>query len=157
MIAIDYETFLIGNESIFPKPVCMSTYDGQQTSLLSRQETEKYLHRILTKTDELIIAHNAVFECGVTVTHYPDIAHDVFDALDDGRIYCTKINEALWNVQREKSIFDLTLAGLVKHYFDVDISSTKTDPDAWRLRYSELDGIPIDQCGRRHGAGIDRG
>lgn len=144
MIAIDYESYLIGNEAIFPKPVCLSWYDGKNTGLLDREESRKYLHEILTKK-ELIVAHNAVFECGVTVTHYPELVELVFDALDKGLIYCTKINESLNNIQREKKIHDLTLAGLVKHYFKEDISETKTDPDAWRLRYSELDGIPINK------------
>lgn len=142
-IAIDFETFLIGNGSVFPKPVCLSAYDGKQTFLLNREETCEFLKNHLNK--DLLIAHNAVYECGVIVTHFPELASQVFDALDNDLIYCTKINEALWNVQREKSIYKLTLADLVQHYFNVDISDTKTDPDAWRLRYSELDNIPISQ------------
>ena len=143
MIAIDWETYLIGNESIFPKPVCLSGYDGKETFLLDSKGSKDKLHEILTNPSELIIAHNAVFECGVAVIHFPEFANMIFDALDNGRFYCTKINESLNNIIREKKIYDLSLAGLVKHYFDVDISETKTDPDAWRLRYSELDGIPI--------------
>lgn len=142
MIAIDFESHLIGNNSIFPKPVCLSWYDGKETGLLDREEARKYLHEILIKK-EMIVAHNAVFECGVIVTQYPELTDLVFDALDEGLFYCTKINESLNNIQREKKVHDLTLAGLVKHYFKEDISETKTDPDAWRLRYSELDGIPI--------------
>jgi hypothetical protein len=142
MIAIDYETHLISNGNIFPKPVCLSGYDGKDTFLLDSKVSEQKLHEILTKK-ELIIAHNAVFECGVTVTHYPDLKDLVFDALDNELIYCTKINEEIWNIQREKRLMKLTLADLVQHYFDEDISGTKTDPNAWRLRYSELDGIPI--------------
>lgn len=142
MISIDYETYLIGNEAVFPKPVCLSFYDGLETGLLNREEAGQYLHEILTKKEQ-IIAHNAVFECGVTITHYPGLANSVFDALDNGLIYCTKINESLNNIIREKRVNDLTLAGLVKHYFNTDISETKTDPDAWRLRYSELEGKPI--------------
>ncbi len=145
MISLDYETHLIGNESIFPKPVCLSWYDGKDTGLLDRGQTGDYLHEILTNPTEIIVAHNAVFECGVTITHFPDLTNMVFDALDTGKIYCTKVNEALWNIQREKTIYDLSLAGLVKHYFNEDISETKTDPDAWRLRYSELDGVPISE------------
>ncbi len=143
IVSIDYETHLISDENVFPKPVCLSMYDGAETGLLDRNESKQYLETHLNSS--LIIAHNAVFECGVTITHYPDLANQVFDALDNNLIYCTKVNEALWNVQREKALFGLTLSGLVKHYFDTDISETKTDPNAWRLRYSELDGIPIDQ------------
>jgi DNA polymerase I-like protein with 3'-5' exonuclease and polymerase domains len=142
-IAIDFETFLIGNGSVFPKPVCLSAYDGKQTYLFNREEAREFLAKYLNHN--LIIAHNAVFECGVIIIHFPELATQVFDALDNDLIYCTKINEALWNVQREKAIFGLTLASLVEHYFNVDISETKTDPDAWRLRYSELDEIPISE------------
>lgn len=143
IISCDYETHLIGNGQVFPKPVCLSAYNGSEASLFDRKESEQYLAQHLNKS--LIIAHNAVFECGVTVTHYPELADHVFDALDNNLIYCTKINESLWNIQREKQLHGLTLAGLVQHYFNEDISETKTDPLAWRLRYSELDGIPIDE------------
>ena len=140
MISLDYETHLIGNESVFPKPVCLSHYDGHETGLLNRADAQDFLAKVLNK--EVLIAHNAVFECGVTVTHFPELADKVFDALDNGLIYCTKINEALWNIQREKPNNRLDLASLVLHYFKTDISAGKGE-DAWRLRYSELDNIPI--------------
>lgn len=167
MIAIDFETYLISNESVFPKPVCLSSYDGSEAFLFNREDSLDFLKSHVNKT--LLIAHNAVFECGVIVTHYPELAELVFNALDSGLIHCTKINESLWNVQREKQLHGLTLAGLVQHYFDVDISGgkksitgykkgtgiidnttgkwkvppVKEEIDPWRLRYSELDGIPI--------------
>ncbi len=144
-ISIDFETHLIGNAAVFPKPVCLSAYDGVETFLFNAQEGKEFLSEHLNK--DLIIAHNAVFECGVIITHFPQLAEKVFDALDNGLIYCTKINEALWNVQREKSIMKLTLADLVQHYFNTDISDTKT-ADAWRLRYSELENMPISEWPR---------
>ena len=141
--SIDYETYLISDGNVFPKPVCLSAYDGQQTLLMNRDDAHEWLRGKLNS--ELLIAHNAVFECGVTITHFPDLAEQVFDALDNGLIYCTKINEALWNIQRDKQLHKLTLAALVEHYFKTDISAGKNEPDAWRLRYSELDEIPILQ------------
>ena len=139
MIGVDYETYLIGNGTVFPKPVCLSAYDGQETFLMlnGRDFLTEYLNK------ELIIAQNAVFECGVTITHYPELTDLVFDALDNGLIHCTKINEALWNTQRKERLNKLSLAGLVQHYFDEDISAGKGE-DAWRMRYSELDGVPIE-------------
>jgi len=141
--AIDFESYLIGDDSIFPAPVCLSSYDGEIPQLLDKHEARIWLSEYLNV--DLLIAHNAVFECGVIVTHYPELCDKVFDALDNNLIYCTKINEALWNVQREKALYGLTLAGLVKHHFDTDISAGKSGEDAWRLRYSELDGIPISE------------
>ncbi len=142
LIAIDYESYLISNEAVFPKPVCLSAYDGSETFLFNRADTAEFLSKHLNK--QLIVAHNAVFECGVTINHFPDLTNMVFEALDSGLIYCTRINEALWNIQREKQLHKLTLADLVLHYFDKDISATKGE-DAWRLRYSELDGIPLSE------------
>lgn len=139
-IAIDFETYLIGDGNIFPAPVCLSTYDGKSTQLLNSVDARKWLAKHLNV--DTLIAHNSVFECGVILTHYPELANLVFDALDNDLIYCTKINESLWNIQREKALFGLTLSGLVNHYFDADISAGK-GADAWRMRYSELDGIPI--------------
>ncbi len=141
-ISIDYETYLISEGAIYPKPVCLSTYDGEQTSLLVQNDIYSFLSDNLNNT--LLIAHNAVYECGVTVTHFPDLKEKVFDALDNNLIYCTKINEDLWNIQREKALRGLSLAGLVLHYYDVDISAGKSS-DAWRLRYSELDNIPLSE------------
>jgi hypothetical protein len=143
VIGCDYETYLIGNGAVFPKPVCLSWYNGSKTGLLVGSDQRDFLNEHLGQS--LIIAHNAVFECGVTVSHFPELAEKVFDALDAGLIYCTKINEALWNIQREKALMKLTLADLVQHYFDIDISAGKHGEDAWRLRYSELDGLPVSE------------
>ena len=141
-IAIDFETHLIGNGAVFPKPICLSAYDGNQTYLFNSDEGREFLSKHLNSS--LIIAHNAVFECGVIITHYPELADKMFEALDNGLVYCTKVNEAIWNAQREKSIMKLTLAELVFHYFKKDISASKT-ADAWRLRYDELENIPISE------------
>lgn len=141
-IAIDFETYLIGDDSIFPAPVCLSTYDGTNTQLLDKHEARIWLSEHLNK--DTLIAHNAVFECGVIIKHYPELTNMILDALDNDLIYCTKISESLWNIQREKALFGLTLAGLIKHYFDTDISASKGE-DAWRMRYSELDGVPLSE------------
>lgn len=142
IISCDFESYLISDDNVFPKPVCLSAYNGVDTFLFNREDGKEYLKKHLNSS--LIIAHNAVFECGVIITHYPELAEQTFEALDNGLIYCTKINESLWNIQREKSIHGLTLAGLVQHYFATDISAGKGE-DAWRMRYSELDGIPIKE------------
>lgn len=140
--AIDFETFLISDGAIFPRPVCLSAYNGSEAFLFSREDGREFLKTKLNSC--LLIAHNAVFECGVIIKHYPELTELVFDALDNGLIHCTKINEALWNIQREKKIYQLTLSALVKHYFNEDISAGKGE-DAWRMRYSELDGVPLSE------------
>lgn len=147
LIAIDYETWLIGGDrhpqpnTPFPKPICLSYYDGQTEGLLAEDEIEAFLTVVLES--KTIIAHNAVFEWGVTLTWYPNLAPLVFKALRESRLICTKIIEELQNNKRKKPWNKLSLAALVETYFKEDISADKTDPDAWRLRYSELDGVPL--------------
>ena len=137
-IAIDFETYLIGKDAIFPRPVCLSSYDGHQALLHRKEGMAAFLADRLKK--DTLIAHNAVFECGVIVHHFPELTLALFTALDEGRIYCTKIAEQLNNVLRKSQIKSLTLSNLVFQYFKEDISATKGQ-DAWRLRYSELDSV----------------
>lgn len=97
------------------------------------------------------------------------------DEMAGGRalIHCTIIREKLWHLSTRGNIESMNgrelrygLSDLVKSYFDVDISDLKVEMGkdgriydhngndvtdlpiagaAWRLRYSELDGIPMDQ------------
>lgn len=68
----------------------------------------------------------------------------------------TLIREKLfWLSTRGQVEGQFSLADLVKRYFDVDISEGKADqvdaqgkkngPGVWRMRYSELDGVPAEQ------------
>ena len=140
IVAIDFETYLIGKDAIFPKPVCLSSYDGNQALLHRKEDMKEYLRDILQKA--IIIAHNVVFECGVIITHFPELTNQLFAALDEGRIYCTKVAEQLNNILRKKAIHSLTLSNLVWSYFKEDISATK-EQDAWRMRYSELENVDV--------------
>lgn len=97
-----------------------------------------------------LIAHNLAFDLAVLATHAPDTLPDVFAALDAGALGDTLIRESL--IKIEEGTFrggddDDTggrgepLSALVAQYFGIDITASKTDPDAWRLRYSDLAGV----------------
>ena len=144
MISIDFETYLISEEMPSPKPVCLSVYDGKKTFLaVGMDEMEKALEQIF-KTKQLIIAHNMVFEALVIYKWFPKLQHYIWEASEKGLLFCTKIYEKLLNNTRRKTAHRLTLAALVQAYFNKDISASK-GADAWRLRYNELDGIPIEE------------
>jgi DNA polymerase I-like protein with 3'-5' exonuclease and polymerase domains len=102
----------------------------------------KLLHLLLDK-NTIIIAQNMKFELLVMYEHFPVLRDVIWTALDEGRLFCTKLYEKLLNNVKKQQIFRMGLSDLVSYYFDEDISETKTDPDAWRLRYSELDGVPL--------------
>jgi DNA polymerase-1 len=120
----------------------------------------------------VLAAHNAAFDLAVWVDAWetapaswrapdPDpradrVVRDVIGALDYGRILDTGVREMLVRIATgtfrfkpdparpgsvKRTKFDL--AELVLDHFGVDLSGAKTDSDAWRLRYSALDGVPV--------------
>lgn len=145
MKAIDFETYLISEEQPAPKPVCLSwaTLNGSGL-IVGHDDMEAYLRKILSGMDQ-IIAHSAEFECRVIHAHFPKLRPLLWTALDKGRIYCTKLGEKIKTNSEKKKEKVFNLAHLVEKYFDEDISDGKKDPDAWRLRYAELDGVPLSE------------
>lgn len=146
MIAFDFETHLIGPEwGQFPPPICVSYYDGSRSGIYAGKKDIEEALRWIFKQSGPIVAHNAVFECGVIYTHFPSLRLEVERALTDGRIICTKINEEILNCTRKSSQYKISLADLVQFYFQEDISENKKNPDLWRLRYNELENIPLQE------------
>lgn len=144
-VAIDFETYLISDEQPIPKPVCLSYAESETKTglLVTYQEMDKYLSELIVNDDKILIAHNIVFESTVILKHFPHLWDNYWIKMDKGLVECTQLYQQLINNISERSIHKLSLAGLVEYYFNKDISETKTDPNAWRLRYSELDGVPL--------------
>lgn len=142
-VAIDFETHLIDKDNSFPKPVCLSHFDGKTSGLFIEGDMEPFLKRILE--EETVIAHNANFECGVIYHHFPLLRDLLRVALEEKRIVCTKVYEQLINNISSKFGMRFALDALVKEYFGEDISEDKKDPNAWRLRYAELEGVPLEE------------
>lgn len=162
VIALDTETFLIEAGLLAPPLVCVSfaTVDARGApnppGLLDRAAgldfAEGLLRHIAEGGGYHLAIHNAAFDMAVLCVERPHLLPLVFKAYDEGRIHCTKVrDQMLLNARGEmKSDEDgqktgFTLVDVVKRRFDVDISESKENPDAWRLRYGELDGVPIAQ------------
>lgn len=139
LVAFDFETHRIDENNIFPKPVCVSSFNGRDAFLYRGfDEMREGLKIVLSS--HTAVAHNLSFECGVIYYHFPELRDMMFKALEEGRLVCTKINEQLNSVTQEKPKNKFDLASLVLDYFKEDISDTKTE-DSWRLRYNELEGV----------------
>jgi hypothetical protein len=144
LIAIDYETHPISVEHPAPKPVCLSWAEGNKSGIFIGDDIRKFMETILSGSNITVIAHNLKFEMLVTAAWYPDLEPLIWDAYADRRLVCTMVDEKILNNfenKVEQRTFDL--ASLTLKYLNKDISAGKKDPDAWRLRYNELDGVPL--------------
>lgn len=144
IIAIDYETHLITSKHPAPKPVCLSWASGEESGILLADEIEPFLLKILNSSNTTIVAHNMKFEMLVTHEWYPTLREAIWQAYADRRLVCTMVDEKIINNFANKNIqhrFDL--ATLTNKYLNIDISAGKKNPDAWRLRYNELEGVEL--------------
>lgn len=154
-IGLDTETYLIQPGLQAPPLVVMSMV-GDPTmgaSLLLRDEALVTVRNLLRNPGAHLILQNAAFDMAVFASEQDDLLPLIFAAYDAGRIHCTRIREMLLHNALE-GLNDadgggprvgFSLADIVKRRFGVDLSADKTAPDAWRLRYSELDGKPLNE------------
>jgi len=151
-VAFDTETYLIQPGRLVPRLVCCSYYDetAQRGGVLIREDGVKFFIELLEDPDVIIVAHNAAFDMAVLVAAGVPLQL-VWDAYDTGRIHCTMIREKLRKIARGWNEYNpalgnqptrYDLASLVREYLKTVVAGKK-GADAWRLRYSELDGVPV--------------
>lgn len=144
MIGLDFETDKISNENPIPAPVCLSWAEGSNSGLVAGMHDMRELLRDVLEKDKPVVAHNATFELMVIHVHFPELRNLLWDHIERGGWICTQLYQQSIDNVSQKEHFDKSLAGLVKVYFKKDISESKTNPNAWRLRYSELRGVPLE-------------
>jgi hypothetical protein len=136
--------------------VCLSMEDRNgERRLYDREQGLDIAERLIK--EEFSVNHHIFYDLGVVAAERPRILPYIFDAIDRRQIHCTKIRQMMIdNAAGElKFIFDeeilefkkqnYVLYRLVQRHLGYDIQHTKEADDAWRLRYHELDGIPIEQ------------
>lgn len=163
--ALDLETYLITPQDQAPKIVCgqVGTSEDGRRRLYLREDLRPVLDKILDGSWE-VWGHNISFDLACLIKTWPDLTERVWALLLDGKILDTMIaaklraNEA-GTLQRldKPGVRAFGMDACVEREFDVNISAGKKriDPalvqnataadlgDSWRLRYSELDGVPI--------------
>lgn len=153
ILGFDTETHLIRPGALTPKLVVGSFCFDAEVDPVLRLGTDAVdtFEALLADKDTTLTIHNAAFDAAVMVASRPSLLGPVFDAYEQGRIRCTKVREMMIH----NAIYGLTddngpkvsfaLGDIVFRRFGIDISESKKDPNAWRLRYHELDGVPLDQ------------
>lgn len=164
LIGLDTETHLIRPGLLAPPMVCVSFYKKHepderepQWGVLAKKQGAAWVREWL-KDGHTLVLHNAAFDMAVLCAFDPTLMPLVFQAYKEGRIKDTMIRQTLIDITMGRKtingrIFvmrngELVLAkyhlsDLEQLYLGRDRSSEKNDPGAWRLRYSELDDVPV--------------
>lgn len=142
IFAFDTETYLIEPGNLTPRMVCLSWAGEGSSDLFNRQGGLIWIEKKL-KEGHTLVGHNVSFDVGVVLAHRPNLLPLVFEAVEQGNIRCTQVRSMLvsnaeGNLYKDRH----TLQALVKRYFGEEVAKGE---DTWRLRYSELDGVPIDE------------
>jgi len=166
LVAFDTETHLIKPGCITPRLVCVSIFTGEgEPALFDRHDGLDAVEELLVEGHD-IVGHHVFFDLGVVCAERPDLLPLVFQRIDEGKIHCTKIRDMIiLNARGElKFVQDelgelrpaqFHLANLAQRRLGVWMRGKK-EPDAWRLRYNELDGVPlIDWPAAAHDYAVD--
>lgn len=165
LIGFDTETWKITN-GVMPKAVCYTFYDLARAGnkqeprgyILNDAQGAEHLKQLLLDDGVHIVAQNGSFDFAVASVQDKQLFALAFRAYKKGRIHCTKIRQIMllvgdtWNAGEidrtvalsHGAVSMASLAGMVFSYFNRDISKSKT-ADSWRLRYKELDGVPVQE------------
>lgn len=163
----DFETKLIGLNTLAPEPICFSISNPEQGDyLISNGDTEfkqflsGFIQSAIDDRDMIIVCQNAKFDLHVLGNYIPSTYDQIVELYDRGQIVCTVLVDKLINLTTTGSIdreggsddndsggrkIEYNLASLLKKYTGEDISASKEAEDAVRTRYQELDGIPTSR------------
>jgi hypothetical protein len=151
LIAWDSETHLIKEgRMLAPRPVCLSYADEHGGGLLDRAGGRQWLQVQLRDPEVILVGHNVAFDFGCWVAEYPELVPLVFDAYGEGRISDTKLRQALLDIAHGQFEFRHDAKGTVtkasrslQALVALWLNEHLEKEDTWRLRYGELDGVPV--------------
>lgn len=156
-IAYDTETHLIKPGCQTPQMVCLTWHDGENSDIMLRDEGLEWLREKLLDPEVHLIGQNVFYDLGVSCAEDDSFLPLVFDAIDAGRIHDTKLRQQVidnaegklkYQFDSEKNKFigsRFDLATLVLRHFGVNLFAKKEGEDIFRLRYNELDGVPLEE------------
>ncbi len=150
--AYDVETHLIQPGIPAPRLVCGAVADADREWVMDREDAIAWFRQALADKHELF-GVNFVFDLSVMVAADPSTLVPIFEGIDAGRLTDVGIAEALHDnasglmyvdPKTQAPIGRYSLAYLEARHTGVDRSADKGE-DGWRLRYAELDGIPLEK------------
>lgn len=147
-LGYDTETGLIKAGLQAPPWACgtFATWDG--SGVVREIEVEgpvfaARLHKALHDPRAIITGAYTAYDMIGPLQHFPELRPSIWETYAQGRIIDVQLREKLLDLAQDTVQGSYSLAALVLRRFGVDLSEDKTDPDAWRLRYNELRGVPL--------------
>jgi DNA polymerase-1 len=147
-LAMDNETYLITRTRPAPKVVCTSLYDGNGEAELAIAPDLLPLWQVILEDDEIeIVGLNIAYDMITIASTYPQLLELVFEKYEKNLVTDAGIRQQIWDIAVGRALADdrvqnYSLASLARVIFDESMEGKKGD-DIWRLRYSELDGVPL--------------
>lgn len=146
-VGFDTETWPIREGLQAPRLVCGPfAHSTERAEVLNARDTVATLRALLEGPRVCIVTHNGAFDAAVVAAYEPSLLEPIMEAMEEGRWADTLIRQRLNDL--EDGVLDTVrynLAALVLRHLSRDISATKHGQDVWRLRYCELDGLPVDK------------
>ena len=154
IFVIDTETYRIDKGSLAPKLVslCYQRLDKDSVRLIPNADPklEKTCAQILSGKYR-VAGHNIAYDLAVIGQAYPSLLPKIFNLYERGMVIDTLICNKLsyiakgWLRKDDKGkVPKFSLSALAKRHLGIDMEG-KSGEDIWRLRYAELDGVPLNE------------
>ena len=151
-LAIDTETYLIGEGRVAPKVVSVQLCDDRREPWVITN-SEDVVGKIKSLIDtKILVGANIAFDMGALCHSYPELQESIWRAYTENRVLCCMVLEKLIHIShgwegkdpRSGAMLSASLAAMVRVYLG-DKMEGKEGEDVWRFRYRELDGVPLSE------------
>lgn len=139
ILAIDTETHLIAPAQQAPRLVCLSWCDGGPAEVVDREQAYVCMLEWLSCADVHIVGCNIAYDMGVLAAAFPSLIPAIFAAYDADRIQDVAVNARLQDIALGALRPKYSLAALAERYLSIAVEKA----DTYRMRYTELDGVPL--------------
>lgn len=152
-LALDNETYLMTREAPAPKVVCTSYCDtALKPGLFVGGELLSFWRAVLEDDEIQIVGHNLAYDTTTISATYPELLPLIFEKYRKNLVTDTMLRQQIWDIavgraSSENAVRYMSLENLVEIILEEKVEG-KHGPDVWRLRYAELDGVPLEKWPR---------
>jgi hypothetical protein len=141
----------ITQEGYFRSTVPAPTGCGMWSGLLRHDQALPFVEELLDTEEVILVGANIAFDMGVIAAKWPHLLRKIFDAYDANRIRDVLIRQKLLDIaagcyrgffsaENKWTQFNYGLNDLARRCFDAALDKGE---DGWRLRYAELENVPL--------------